>query len=135
MSDFANSLLRRTDTNIHTPLVEEMPQPLPTPHNWYYDLRNIESHLSEGEELNENPKYKYYIELFNNKKYNLRKEILLYICGFDKRNFIIAINFLYRHKIITENLIKTLTTKYNLEKHDKLTLEYLYSAFKTPEGQ
>lgn len=132
MSNFANSLLRRTDTNIHTPLVEEMPQSLPTPHNWYYDLRYIESHLSEGEELNENPTYKYYMKLFNNNKINLRKEILLYICGFDKKSFIIAILFLYRHKIITKNLIETLITKYNLEKHkDKLTLDY----FRTLEGQ
>jgi hypothetical protein len=144
MSDFANSLLRRTHTNRHTPLVEEMPplveempQSIPSPHNWYYDLRDIESHLSEGEELNENSKYKYYIELFkNNNKF--RKEILKYICDFNKKSFIIAIYFLYKNKLITVNLIKTLITNYNLKNnHDKLTLDYVFEldAFRTLEGQ
>ena len=141
MSDFANSLLRRTHTISHPQLVqenvEEMPQPIPSPHNWYYDLKHIETHLTKGEELNQDPTYIRYIELFNNNN-KFRKEILQYICDFKKNNFIKAIYFLYRHKIITKNLIETLILNYNI-KHDtdKLTLNNLFefNEFRNREGQ
>ncbi len=140
MSDFTNYLLRRTGTTSHHQLVQEnvegMPQPIPSPHNWYYELKQIETHLNEGEELNQDPTYIRYIKLFNNNN-KFRTEILQYICDLKKTNFIIAIYFLYKHKIITKNLIETLILNYNFKHTDNLTLKYLFEldAFRTLEGQ